>query len=69
MGGFEAAKVHQILKLPEDQWPVVYLAIGSTLDIPNEQLNGARPKLRIRYQDLFHLHGKSSIDPEQFLFH
>lgn len=52
MGGFIAKDVHQVLQLPENQWPVVYLAIGSTED--PEDLT--RTKLRLKSSDLYQWH-------------
>jgi nitroreductase len=49
MGGFVAKDVHRVLELPENQWPVAYFAIGSTLDEPDT----TRVKLRLKTNDLF----------------
>lgn len=58
MGGFVASDVHRVLGLPQNQWPVVYMAIGSKLDKPS-----SRPKYRLKKEDLFHFHhGREMTD-------
>jgi nitroreductase len=52
MGGFVASDVHKVLQLPDNEWPVVYLAIGSTEDPSDE----TRTKLRLKKSDLFKFH-------------
>lgn len=52
MGGFVASDVHKVLHLPDNEWPVVYLAIGSTED-PEDT---TRTKLRLKASDLFKYH-------------
>jgi nitroreductase/dihydropteridine reductase len=52
MGGFVAADVHKVMQFPDNQWPVAYFAIGSSLDLPETD----RTKLRLKTSDLFEFH-------------
>jgi nitroreductase/dihydropteridine reductase len=52
MSGFVPADVHKVLELPANQWPVAYLAVGSTLDHPNPEI----PKFRVSMEDLITHH-------------
>lgn len=51
MSGFVPEEVHRVLKLPPNQWPVAYLAIGSELDPPSPL-----PRFRLPLQELFTHH-------------
>lgn len=53
MGGFVPADVHRILKLPAEEWPVAYLAIGSKLDMGKKN---ARKKFRFPLHEIVKYH-------------
>lgn len=54
MGGFEPEEVKKLLKLPENQFPVAYLAIGSALDDGTDVTK--RTKFRLPLEELFTRH-------------
>lgn len=61
MSGFVPADVHKVLQLPDNQWPVCYLAIGSHLDTgDSENRDPVNKNERIRFrlpsEELFQFH-------------
>jgi nitroreductase len=50
MSGLVPAEVHKVLALPDNQWPVCYLALGSHLDTGE---NHPFPSTRIAAEELF----------------
>ena len=53
MSGFVPADVHRVMKLPQYQWPVAYLAIGSSADVGEKD---AREKFRFSLEEIVQYH-------------
>ena len=63
MNGFVPQDVHRVLQLPDNQWPVAYLAVGSTLDGAAEG-EKERLKLRLPHDALFTAHKPQPWQPQ-----
>jgi nitroreductase / dihydropteridine reductase len=57
MSGFVPADVHRVMKLPSNQWPVAYLALGSALD---DQPSKDILRFRLPMEELFQHHPSES---------
>lgn len=62
MSGFVPDDVHRVLKLPANQWPVAYLAVGSHLD---NQEDPNRLKFRLPSSALYTWHRSKKQEEEE----